>query len=132
VSGRGGARTPSPWHLATAAIGLVLLLATIAFLVRDGVVRRRTPYPALGVSVDTVVATAGGTVVRVRVRNDGGVAAANVRVEGVLHGARGVEERAETAVDFVPPGAPREAGLVFAADPRAGRLDVRATAFDIP
>ena len=120
------------WHWATAAAGLVLLVATIAFLVHDGIVRRRTPVPVLTVAVDTIAATAGGSVVRVRVRNDGGVAAANVRVRGELHGAGGDPERSETSVDYVPPSSEREAGLVFAADARAGRLDVRATAFDIP
>ena len=121
----------SPWHWATAIAGLLLLVATIAFLAYDGVVRRRTPHPVLTVAVDTVAATGGGHVVLVRVRNDGGVAAANVRVDGTLTGA-GAEERAETTVDYVPPGSARDAGLVFTADPRAGRLDVRVAAFDVP
>jgi uncharacterized protein (TIGR02588 family) len=123
----------SPWHWVTAAAGFVLLVATVAFLVYDGFVRRRTPHPVLSVAVDTVVATPGGHVVRVRVRNDGGIAVSNVRVQGALHGAaRSATEEAETSVDYVPPASARDAGLVFEGDPRLGRLDVRVTAFDIP
>ena len=54
---------------------------------------------ALFVAVDTVATTPGGHVVRVRVRNDGGVAVSNVHVQGELHGAGGAAEKAETAVD---------------------------------
>lgn len=124
--------THGAWHWATAALGLALLVATIAFLVRDGVVRRRTPYPVLVVSVDTVTATAGGHVVRVRVRNDGGVSVASVRVRGEIRGAGGAAEVRETTLDYVPPMSAREAGLVFERDPRAGGLVLRATGFDIP
>ena len=122
----------SPWHWATAAAGLVLLVATVAFLTYDGFVRRRTPHPVLSVAVDTVATTPGGHVVRVRVRNDGGVAVSNVHVQGELHGAGGAAEKAETAVDYVPPASARDAGLVFVGDPRAGRLDLRVIACDLP
>lgn len=128
----GASESGGPWHWATAVAGLVLVLATIALLVRDGTERRRTPYPALSVTVDTVAPTAGGHVVRLRVRNDGGVAAANVTVRGELHDAADVVEEAETSLDYVPPKSERAAGLVFAGDPRALRLVVRATGFDLP
>lgn len=132
---RRGTRPPArhePWHWATAALGLALLVATVGFLVWDGVARQRTPHPVLGATVDTVLATAGGHVVRIRVRNDGGVAAANVVVRGSLLGAAGVLEERETSLDYVPPMSVREAGLVFARDPRGRRLDVRPTGFDLP
>ena len=134
MSDRGGQTTMpgSVWHWATAALGLALLLATIAFLLHDGLARRRTPYPVLAASVDTVARTAGGHVVRLRVRNDGGVAAANVRVRATLRGGGGVAEEAETTLDYVPPMSTRDAGVVLAGDPLGGRLDVRVTGFDIP
>ena len=136
--GRDGDRGGPPraahgvWHWVTAALGLLLLVATIAFLVHDGMVRRRTPHPVLTVSVDTVAATAGGHVVRVRVRNDGGVAASNVGVRGEIRGADGVIEMRETSLDYVPPMSAREAGLVFERDPRAAGLAVGVTSFDLP
>lgn len=126
------ATPPGPWHWTAAALGLLLVVATVAFLVRDGVVRRRAPHPVLEVTVDTVAAAPGGHVVRVRVRNRGGGTAASVRVVGELRDAQGVVEEAETSVDYVPPTSVRDAGLMFARDPRGLRLVVRPTGYDVP
>lgn len=130
---RSAPRVPArAWHRVTAGAGLLVLVATIAYLLYDGVARRRTPHPVLAVSADSAIATAGGYVVLVRVRNDGGRAAGTVRVVAELLDHTSVVERRETSLDYVPPMSEREAGLIFARDPRGLRLVVRPDGFDVP
>ena len=131
--GGGDAPTASPWHWVTAGVGLVIVLAAFAYLVRDGFARRDVPHPVITAAADTAVATAGGWLVPLRVRNDGGVAVADLHVRAELRAADGtvVEER-EATLDYVPPGSTRRGGVVFAQDPAAGRVEVRPLGFEIP
>ena len=131
-AGEAHGRQPSAWHWATAGLGLLLVLGAFGYLIYDAARRERVPYPIVVVTTDTVIATDAGHVVRVRARNDGGVAAAAVQVRGELHGADGVTEAHDATIGYVPPRSTREAALVFAADPRGARLVVRAVGFDIP
>ena len=113
-----------------AAVGALLLLATIGFLAWDTVSGRGLP-PDLRVTSGEVSSTSGGYLVEFRVDNTGDRPAAQVEVEGRLR-AGGGEETASTTFDYVPPGSGRSGGLVFGSDPRHGRLTLSAKGYADP
>jgi uncharacterized protein (TIGR02588 family) len=127
---RGG--ETSPWHWAAVVLGALIVLATMGFLVWDGMQRREHPLPQITLAVDTVVAVPGGFAVHVRARNDGGHTATEVRVRGELALREAPLERAETSIDYLPPGSIRRGGLVFSRDPRVGRLELRVVGYSLP
>ena len=73
-----------------------------------------------------------GYLVQFRALNQGGSAAAELTIEGELTGAEGELELSEVVLDYLPPRSGREGGLVFAQDPRAGRLTLRAKSYAKP
>lgn len=117
---------------AAAALGLLLVLAAAGYLVYEGVSAPDGP-PDVTVRADTIVPVHGGWLVRFTARNEGGSTAAGATIQGVLtdDGAREVE-REHTVIDYLPRGSARRGGLVFRADPRRDRLELRLTAFEAP
>jgi uncharacterized protein (TIGR02588 family) len=129
----GRARTaPSSWEHAAGAIGAVITIATLAFMIYEAVTAPADPVPQLVVRVDTIVAYRSGYVAEFRAINDGDATAAHVQILGELRADTGVVERSESSVDFVPARSWREGGLVFQNDPRRYRLEVRPVGFDRP
>lgn len=122
----------SPWHWAAVALGTLIVLATMGFLVWDGVQRREHPLPFITLAVDTVVAVPGGFAVHVRAHNAGGRTAADVRLRGELTVGEAPPEGAETGIDYLPPGSDRRGGLVFSRDPGLGRLELRVVGYSLP
>jgi uncharacterized protein (TIGR02588 family) len=103
-----------------AAIGMLLLLGTVAFLLREAGRGPARP-PDVALAVDTVAAVRGGWLVRVRATNVGDETAADVAVRGTLPGPDGALVR-EARLDYLPGRSERTLGLVFPADPRGGAL----------
>lgn len=93
-------------------LGLLLVGALVAVLAREAV-RRPDGPPALHVTVGAP----GPGGVPVTVRNDGGRVAEDVRVEACAGAAC-----ADAELDYVPPGAEREAVLGVAGDSLAARV----------
>ncbi|HEU4628167.1 MAG TPA: hypothetical protein VFS08_00385 [Gemmatimonadaceae bacterium] len=122
----------SPWHWAAVVLGAMVVLATVAILVWDGLHRREHPTPRISLAVDTVVTVPGGFAVRVRARNDGGRTATDVQLRGELRHPGLAPEQAETSIDYLPPGSVRREGLVFTRDPRRGRLELRVVGYSLP
>lgn len=119
----------SPLQWAASAVGALLLVAVVGFLLAEAA--GEDTGPAVTVDVQEIVRTAGGYRVDVRVRNDGGQAAAAVVVRGELV-ADTMRETSDFTLDYVPAHSEREGGLFFTADPRAGRLAVKAVGFVRP
>ena len=123
----------SEW--ATAAVGLVIVVAMLAALVHRAVFIADTP-PKITITVLAIEAQQSGYLVRTRVTNGGTMTAAQVVIEGVvtteLGGRSGREERSQVTIDYVPAGSERNAGLMFSADPRRGQLQVRTIGFHNP
>ncbi len=114
-----------------AALGLLLVAATIGYLVLHALVRDRTP-PDLQLTAEPALAQDGGWLVRFRARNRGGEPASEVLVEGVLAGPDGPLETAETTLDYLAPHSEREGGLLFSRDPAGLELQLHAKGYAAP
>lgn len=125
-----GARIPRlEW--AAAAVGAVLLVGTLAFLVREALVSEERPGP-VAFSVRQVRPLGPGFLVELEARNTGDATYAELEVEGTLRGRGGREERATVTFDYLPGRSSREGGLFFRSDPAQGELEVTAKGFRRP
>ena len=120
-----------PLEWAAAAVGLAVALALLAIIGREAVAGNDHPLPVLTASVERVASTAAGHVVEFRVRNLSEQTAAAVQVEGTVTSG-GEEQTSSASVDYVPGRSNAEGGLIFAADPRRGKLELRVTGYEIP
>jgi uncharacterized protein (TIGR02588 family) len=112
-------------------LGALLVAGAIAFLVWHSLARDRTP-PDLRLVAERVLDLRNGYLVQFRALNEGGSAAAEVTIEGELTRPDGTVETSEAVLDYLPPRSDREGGLLFANDPRAGELRLRATGYARP
>lgn len=129
AASRDGDDEISIWEWLTGAIGLALVVGALFVLLRDA--RGPARAPDLAVRVDSVTRASAGWVAHVTTRNAGTASAAEVSIEGEL--VTGADTaRAEATMDLVPGGATRTGGLLFARDPRAGTLVVRARGYREP
>ena len=132
-SQRPGAGQPGPTPVlewVAAAVGLVVLVATIGFVGSEALRPDDTP-PQIVVERLGIEVTPSGYLVRVRAINRGGSPAAQVLVEGELKG-EGEIQTAEASFDFIADHSSREGGLVFEGDPRRGELTLRAKGYAAP
>jgi uncharacterized protein (TIGR02588 family) len=112
-------------------LGAVLVAGAIAYLVWHSLARDGTP-PDVRLVAERVLDLRNGYLVQFRAFNEGGSAAAQVTIEGELTGPDGEVETSEVVLDYLPPRSDREGGLLFANDPRAGELRLRATGYARP
>lgn len=94
-----------------AALGLLLVVATIVLLVRDAV-GEGDGAVRLEVRIDSIVPRTGGHAVHFTARNTGRATAAEVTVRGERGDAAGSEESAAT-LDYVPGRSSRRGTLYF-------------------
>jgi uncharacterized protein (TIGR02588 family) len=113
-------------------VGLVLVLATLSYLVYDGATAADTP-PDVEVRLGAARPGGAGFLVPVTVFNRGGQTAEGVSVEVVLE-APGLPEpeRGEFTVAFLPRRGTREGWVSFRTDPRSGKLAARALGYEKP
>lgn len=114
----------------SAALGALLLFATVGFLLWEALSGRNTP-PDLKVSPLAVRAVEGGHLVEIRVENGADRPAAQVEVEGELSGGA-QHDTASATFDYVPAGSARTGGLFFREDPRQGALTLTAKGYVDP
>ena len=126
-----GEAPPTAWEWLAAGIGLVLLLASIGYLLVDHARGDAAP-PAPQVQVTGVEAQPGRFLVRVRVTNQSRGTAVGLRVEGELKRGEEVLERSDLEFDYVPGRSSREGGLFFTRDPRQLQLEVQARSYRAP
>jgi uncharacterized protein (TIGR02588 family) len=112
----------SAGEYAVGALGGLLVMGLVAFLLYQAIVRDSSPE--VSVEVTRVEAAGAGYAVHIEVRNDGGTTAEGVMVSGQLTRQGRQVGQASTTVSYVPPDSMRTATLVFSEDPRDGRLTV--------
>ena len=112
-------------------VGLVLVLATLGYLVRESLVTHDGP-PDVIARLGVPRPSAGGYLVPVEVSNVGQATAEDVRVPVFLDLPDGAREQAELAVAFLPRGSVRNGWASFRNDPARGLLRVGAIAFEEP
>jgi uncharacterized protein (TIGR02588 family) len=116
---------------AVGALGALLLVGTIGFLVWHALGRGETP-PDVRVVVEHVLELQNGYLVQFRAMNQGGSAGAQLLIEGELAGPTGPIETSEATLDYLPPRSYREGGLFFTRDPRELDLRLRAKSYAKP
>jgi uncharacterized protein (TIGR02588 family) len=126
------ARTATTGEWISAAIGAAVTLATIGFLVYEGVTQPSDQSPALVVVIDSILPQGDGWAVRIEARNAGTATAAAVRIVGELRGDGGVVETSEVTLDYVPEASSRTGALLFTRDPSGLALAVRPTGYELP
>jgi uncharacterized protein (TIGR02588 family) len=113
------------------AVGLVLVLGTLGFLVRESLV-------AAGGTPDVVArlglpkASSGGFMVPVEVSNVGNGTAEDVKVTVVLELPDAEPEEAELDIAFLPRDSRRDGWVTFQNDPGRGSLRLGPIAFEVP
>ena len=117
------------WTVFTA--GLVLVLATLGFLVRESIVGDEGP-PEVVARVGEPRPSVSGHLVPVEVSNIGRTTAEDVLVPILLDLPGGRREEAELNIAFLPRGSKRNGWVSFRGDPRQGTLTLGAIAFEVP
>lgn len=123
-------QTPALEWLA-AAIGLILVLSSIGFLLFTAIVKKDTP-PDLVIISDKITQTEKGYLVQFSLENKGENNASQVTVEGKLK--KGEEELETSSVTFAyaPSNSKKEGGLLFTKNPQEFKLELRALGYENP
>lgn len=116
---------------AVGALGLVLVVGAVGFLLYAGLVLETAP-PELAARVREVHRSGQGWRVGFVVQNRGGDAAAEVAVTGTLSRNGEAVESGRVVVDYVAPHSERHGGFTFLNDPRALDLTVRTEGYRAP
>jgi uncharacterized protein (TIGR02588 family) len=119
------------WEWIAAAIGFILVAGVIGFLLYEALGGNRMP-PDVKLSVDSVVQTRNGYLVKIIAVNQGGITAEGVDIEGELRSGTEPVERSQTTIDYLPPRSEKRAGLFFTRDPRQFDLQVRPFGYEEP
>jgi uncharacterized protein (TIGR02588 family) len=119
------------WEWIVAGLGLVLVAGMIGFLLYEAFSGDRLP-PDVKLSVDSVVQTRNGFLVRIIALNEGGMTAEGVIIEGELRNGTESLERSRTTIDYLPPRSEKRAGLFFTRDPRRFNVQVRPLGYEEP
>jgi uncharacterized protein (TIGR02588 family) len=112
-------------------IGFVIVAGVLGFLLYAAITNDN-PLPDVKLSVDTVARLRNGYLVQFTAINEGGLTAQGVTVEGELRSGADVVERSETAIEFLPPGSKKSAGIFFSKDPRQFELKLRPLGYEEP
>ena len=119
------------WMWGIAALGLLLVLGSIAFTLYEAWSGDSSP-PDVTLRVDSVLPTRNGFLVEFRAVNEGGSTAEGLTVEGELRSGAESVETSDTTIEYVPPRSERKGGLFFTSDPRQYELRLRAKGFERP
>ena len=122
---------PSFWEWVCAFIGLVLLLASLGYLLHDAW-SGKEGVPAPQVRLVDIQQQDGRYLARVQVFNQSRATAAALRVQGELRRGGEVVETSELEFQHVPGRSTREGGLFFVQDPRALQLQLSARSYQKP
>lgn len=125
-----GARQESVWEWIVAALGALLVVGTLAFLLYDSVIG--TSPPNITVQVTGVQSSGDRYLVQFEAINFGGEGASNVTIQGTLRGAEEQPETANTTISYIAAGSKRAGGLYFSRDPNAFDLELVASGYEKP
>ena len=122
---------PPFWEWVVAGVGLVLLLASLAYLTYEALMHEPTP-PAPVVEALGSERQGERWLVKFRVTNRGTLTAERLKVAGALRQQGAVVEESDTEFDFLPGRSSREGGLFFARDPAGLQLELAARSYQQP
>ena len=113
------------------AVGLVLVLATLGFLILESLVGGEGP-PEIVARLGTPRPGAGGFMVPVEVSNLGQGTAEDIRVSVLLEGRGPEQEEADLDIAYLPRDSRRSGWVTFPGDLGQGILQVGSIAFEVP
>lgn len=116
---------------AVAVFGALIVIALIGFLVYDALRDENLP-PLLETSIESIEPSGDAYLVEFLVQNSGDATAAGVTIEAELRDGSAALETHTTTLDYVPAHSRRAGGVLFARDPAAFDLEVRATGYQNP
>ena len=114
-----------------AALGLLLTLAVLGYSLWEGLTQQPRP-PQLSITAAAPVPGPGGFIVPLTVSNASDETAASVEVRGRIEQSGAVVEERRAAFAYVPGRGEARGGLVFAQDPRSGRLVMSVEGYEAP
>jgi uncharacterized protein (TIGR02588 family) len=123
--------TKNPLEWVVFAISLVLVLATLGYLVRETLAGRSGP-PDVVAQVGPPQPSSSGYLVPVEVANVGMTTAEDVLVPVVLEMPDGTREEGQLNIAFLPRDSRRHGWVSFRGDPSRGKLSLGAIAFEVP
>jgi uncharacterized protein (TIGR02588 family) len=131
--GEGGRddQAPSSWEWVLAGVGLLLLVASVGYLLYYQWSSNDEP-PDPAIEVIAIHQQQGRFLVRLRVHNRSHTTAADLRVSGELRQGGQVVERSETEFPYLAAESSHEGGLFFTRDPRALRLELGVESYQVP
>lgn len=112
-------------------VGLVIITSVLGFLLHAAL-NDNNPRPDIRLSVNEVLQSSSGYLVRITASNEGGSTAAGVIVEGELRRGADIIERSETLIEFLPSHSKKRAGLFFSKDPSQFELKLRPHGYEEP
>jgi uncharacterized protein (TIGR02588 family) len=113
------------------AVGLVLVVATLGYLVRESIADHGKP-PEVVVRLGEPRPSESGYLLPVEVTNTGQATAEDVLVPIFLEMSDGSREEAELSIAFLPRNSKRNGWVSFRGDPSQGTLGLGAIAFEVP
>jgi uncharacterized protein (TIGR02588 family) len=122
--------TPALEWLA-AAIGFLLVVGTIGFLVYDALTEKDTP-PQINVEVKEIIQQEKGFLVKFEVENKGDNHASEVEVEGKLMQGEKEKESSTVGIGYAPSHSKKSGGLYFTENPREYQLKLRVPGYNEP
>jgi len=121
----------SVWEWIIAAVGLILVVAALGTTLYRAAIEKNTP-PNLEISVDSVVPSGNGYLVKFQVKNTGNQTAAALTIEGELKNGEQSAETSSATLAYAPANSVRKGGLFFTKNPDQFKLEIRATGYEEP
>jgi uncharacterized protein (TIGR02588 family) len=121
----------SIWEWITAAIGTVLLLLLLAFLIHQSLYGSKAPAE-IRVTAGKVISQNDGYLVKFFARNIGDEPAAAVSIQGQLKTNANQADTSQTVIDYIPGQSERAGGLFFRSKPSLSNLEIRALGYQDP
>jgi uncharacterized protein (TIGR02588 family) len=114
-----------------AAIGLILVVGTIGFMLYEGLTSKNTP-PDFTTEIEKIDAVNSGFIVKFKLSNNGEQTASGVNVEGELKNGGESVETSGVTFDYAPSKSETKGGLFFKNDPKQFQLEIRAKGYAEP
>ena len=119
------------WEWIVAGVGSLLVAAAIGSLLYEALAGNGKP-PDITLTVNSVIETRNGYLVKIAAVNQGSSTAEGVVVQGELRRGAQSLERSHTTIQYLPPHSKRRVGLFFTEDPRRFELNIRALGYEEP
>jgi uncharacterized protein (TIGR02588 family) len=114
-----------------AAIGLVLVVGTIGFMLYQAFTVKDTP-PSFKTNVERIEQVNSGYIVIFKIINEGEQTASGVEIEGEIKDGDKIIETSGVSLDYVPSKSESKGGLFFKQNPKQFQLEIRAKGYSEP